>query len=281
MADSAAVIADLLAEGAELDARVASLPDADWRVRTPAAGWTVAHQIAHLAWTDEKSLRAVADPAAFAAALAAAVDSGQAGLGSVVDAAAATGAALSPADLLARWRQGRSALAHALQQVPDGTRISWFGPPMSATSMATARLMETWAHGGDVAAALGQVQQPSERIRHIVHLAVRTRDFAFRLHGQPHRPSRCASNCGPPAASRGCTDRTARHPRSPVRRGTSRCWPPSGSTARTRRSPRTPRRLTGGSTSSRPSPVPPARAVPRGRRPRRHERVVGARPAHR
>ena len=60
--------------------------------------------------------------------------------------------------------------------------MPWFGPPMSPTSMATARLMETWAHSLDVHAALGVTPEPSNRIRHIAHLAVRTRDFAFVTH---------------------------------------------------------------------------------------------------
>ena len=37
----------------------------------------------------------------------------------------------------------------------DGRKLPWFGPPMSAASMASARLMETWAHGADVADTLG------------------------------------------------------------------------------------------------------------------------------
>ena len=57
--------------------------------------------------------------------------------------------------------------------------MPWFGPPMSPTSMATARLMETWAHSLDVHEALGVTPEPTDRIRHIAHLAVRTRDFAF------------------------------------------------------------------------------------------------------
>jgi uncharacterized protein (TIGR03084 family) len=63
--------------------------------------------------------------------------------------------------------------------VPDGTKIPWYGPPMSATSMATARYMETWAHGRDVAAALGVELPADDGVRHVVHLGVRTRDFAF------------------------------------------------------------------------------------------------------
>ena len=46
--------------------------------------------------------------------------------------------------------------------------------------MATARIMETWAHGQDIVDALGAVREPSVRLRHIAHLAVRTRDFAFK-----------------------------------------------------------------------------------------------------
>jgi uncharacterized protein (TIGR03084 family) len=68
--------------------------------------------------------------------------------------------------------------------VPSGQKISWFGPPMSAASMATARFMETWAHGLDVADALGVRRSISDRIRHVVHLGVRTRDFSFVTHGQ-------------------------------------------------------------------------------------------------
>ncbi len=45
--------------------------------------------------------------------------------------------------------------------------------------MATARLMETWAHGQDVADALGLLRLPTPRLRHVAHIGVRTRDFAY------------------------------------------------------------------------------------------------------
>ena len=41
---------------AALDALVAGLPDDGWARPTPAPGWTVAHQIAHLWWTDRVAL---------------------------------------------------------------------------------------------------------------------------------------------------------------------------------------------------------------------------------
>jgi uncharacterized protein (TIGR03084 family) len=54
---------------------------------------------------------------------------------------------------------------------------------MSATSMATARFMETWAHSLDVHQALGAPHEVDDRIRHVVHLGHRTRDFAFLQRG--------------------------------------------------------------------------------------------------
>jgi uncharacterized protein (TIGR03084 family) len=54
---------------------------------------------------------------------------------------------------------------------------------MSAASLATARLMETWAHGEDVAAALGATREPTDRLRHVAYLGVRTRQFAFLSRG--------------------------------------------------------------------------------------------------
>jgi uncharacterized protein (TIGR03084 family) len=175
------LLADLAAEGDALDAAVAELEDMAWLAPTPAEGWTIAHQIAHLAWTDEQALQALTRPERFTAALA---DPG-ASLETMVDDAAAKGAAEDPGSLLTRWRAGRMALAAELRDLPPGARIPWYGPPMSAPSMATARLMETWAHGLDVTDALGLPPSVSSRLRHVAHLGIRTRDFAFAQHGLP------------------------------------------------------------------------------------------------
>jgi len=175
----AGVLADLSAECAELDALVAPLDAAGWQQPTPAEGWTIATQIAHLAWTDDIAVLAATDPDAFIAELTAVIERG--GVDTYVDAAAAEWQ--QRPDLLATWRQGRAALAKALTELPSGVKIPWFGPPMSATSMATARLMETWAHGQDVADALGADRPPTDRLKHVAYLGVRTRDFAFRTRG--------------------------------------------------------------------------------------------------
>jgi len=49
--------------------------------------------------------------------------------------------------------------------------------------MATARYMETWAHSLDVHEALGLELRVTDRVRHVAHLGVRTRDFSFATRG--------------------------------------------------------------------------------------------------
>ena len=179
MATAAPIVDDLRAESEELDTLVAALPADRWADATPAPGWTIAHQIAHLLWTDRASLTAITDEAGFANLLGSAAEDP---IG-FVDRGAEEIAASAPADLLADWRRTRTRLHDELLAVPDGRKLPWFGPPMSAASMATARLMETWAHGLDVADAVGVKRQATARLRSIAHIGVRTRDFAFAING--------------------------------------------------------------------------------------------------
>ncbi|MDN5758153.1 MAG: maleylpyruvate isomerase family mycothiol-dependent enzyme, partial [Tomitella sp.] len=157
MAELEPVLADLTAEGDSLDALVADLSSERWATPTPAAGWTVAHQIAHLAWTDAASIRAATDEAAFDELVRSAWQDPT----GFVDTAADEWAAQRAAEILARWRAGRAELVDALRSRPAGAKVPWFGPPMSPASMATARIMETWAHGEDVADALGVRREPT------------------------------------------------------------------------------------------------------------------------
>ena len=175
-----AVLADLAAEGDRLESAVRALDDAGWHTPTPAEGWDVATVVAHLAWTDEAATAAATDKQAWDALVLEALEDPE----HAVDKAAAAGAAAAPAALLDRWRTARSRLAEVLRAYPEGQRMPWYGPPMSPTSMATARFMETWAHGLDVFAALGVEPEVSDRVRHVAHLGVRTRNFAFATHGE-------------------------------------------------------------------------------------------------
>ncbi|MFG2611480.1 TIGR03084 family metal-binding protein [Streptomyces anulatus] len=175
-----AVIDDLREESDELDALVGALDETGWRGPTPAERWTVAHQIAHLGWTDGVALLAATEPDRFGDEVAKALAAPET---FVDEAADALVAAHAPDALLARWREGRQRLHKVLRDAPAGTRIPWYGPPMSIASMATARLMETWAHGQDIADALGVTRTPTARLRHVARIGVRARNYAYAVRG--------------------------------------------------------------------------------------------------
>ncbi len=179
---------DLAAEHADLDEALAGLDEQEWDTPTPAPGWSIRHQIAHLAFFDEQARLAATDPEAFAAAVNAAL----------ADSAAFTTGHLQPGlgktgpELLAWWRSIRVGMLGALRGLEPRARLPWYGPAMGARSFATARLMETWAHGQDVADALGLRRTPTDRLRHVAHLGVRTFAWSFQNRGLavPERPVR-------------------------------------------------------------------------------------------
>ena len=173
-----ALLADLKAEGDQLWNTVSGLDEEAWETPTPASGWDIAHQIAHLLWTDEVAVLAATDREMWDVVVVQALGDPD----GYVDAAADEVARLAPEALLARWGSAREALGHALRDFPEGQKIAWFGPPMAPASMATARFMETWAHGLDVYHALDMDPEPTDRIRHVAHLGVRTRNYAFAVH---------------------------------------------------------------------------------------------------
>ena len=59
------VLADLEAEGDRLEQLVAGLDEDGWRTPTPAPGWDVATQVAHLTWTDDVAVKAATDKEAW------------------------------------------------------------------------------------------------------------------------------------------------------------------------------------------------------------------------
>ncbi|WP_436700742.1 TIGR03084 family metal-binding protein [Nocardioides sp. BYT-33-1] len=178
------VIADLSAEGDQLRATVAGLDAEAWRTATPAEGWDVATTIAHLLWTDEVAVLAAGalsdeGKQAWDAVVLTAIEDPS----GFVDKEALRIGAEAPDVLLARWDAARPALLDALRGYPDGQKMPWFGPLMAPTSMATARFMETWAHALDVYDAIGVRPEVTDRIRHVAHIGVRTRNFAYANNG--------------------------------------------------------------------------------------------------
>jgi uncharacterized protein (TIGR03084 family) len=169
------ICTDLAKEYEELDTIVAALDESGWNVMTPAEGWTVKDQIRHLAYYDERAKLAVTEPEAFDQHLAD-ITMDPEGHRETLE---KVGKELAVAELLNWWRQERRALLDALIPLGRKARLRWYGPPLSALSFATARLMETWAHGQDVADVLGIERVSTDRLRHIAHLGVATFGWSY------------------------------------------------------------------------------------------------------
>jgi uncharacterized protein (TIGR03084 family) len=177
--DMRSLASDLAAETAELTGLVASLSEPGWRTPTPAPGWTIADQVSHLAFFDDAAILSATDPGGFAADLQQAVEAGRL----TPDEVAQRYRSLTGEQVLAWLGSSRHRLIEVFTGIDPAARLPWFGLPMSAASALTARLMETWAHGQDVADALDAGRQPTARLRHVAHIGVRALPFSFAANG--------------------------------------------------------------------------------------------------
>ena len=170
---------DLLAETEDLVPLVASLSPAAWETPTPAPGWSVRDQIGHLAYFDEQVSVAATDPHTFREVRRQAL----ADVDGFVDRATRATRSRPTADLVPWLRQARQAMIESVGALAPDVRIPWFGPDMSVASALTARIMETWAHGQDVADALGEIRTPSARLRHVAFIGYRSLPNSYRSRG--------------------------------------------------------------------------------------------------
>jgi uncharacterized protein (TIGR03084 family) len=177
--DIGALLDDLAAESDDLDAILAGATPETLASSTPAQGWSVADTIGHLWYFDREGRRALEDPDAFVAGLEVVMADPEGFMAGHLEESRRLGESLMSA-----WHEERRLIIAALALTNPTERVPWYGPPMSPMSFATARLMETWAHGQDVVDALGAVRVPTGRLRHVAHLGVRTRGFSYAVKGR-------------------------------------------------------------------------------------------------
>lgn len=178
MSTMADLLADLSAETEELMRLVEGLDSAGWETITPAEPWTIRDQIGHLAYFDEQAALAASDPDAFVERVNRDIE---ALTGDVAELHRRRD--LDGPDTLGWWQTARADLTAAFARVDPEQRLPWYGPPMRARSSVVARLMETWAHGTDVADALGASLPVTDRLFHIADLGVRTFSWSFSNRG--------------------------------------------------------------------------------------------------
>ncbi|MFB7501992.1 maleylpyruvate isomerase family mycothiol-dependent enzyme [Streptomyces broussonetiae] len=170
---------DLRRQFLAVRALLADLTDQDLDLPTPAEGWAVRHQIAHLADTEEVAADTVrGGPRTFAEAVR-----------PYADAEAFTAAGVARAKdadldtLTGRLVRAQDDTLAALESAGPDARVPW-ALGLSARAFARARLMESWAHAWDLARALGIPEDPCGEVtpesRHVASLGYDTLPFALR-----------------------------------------------------------------------------------------------------
>ena len=163
---ASSVYTDLLNDSDELEALVPM--DELWYSQTPAPGWTLGRQVAHLA-----------DVAGMARAAAAP--------GSAPDEAGGPRRALElvegPERTVRRWRIEREAASQALAGADQDRDLPWLRGTARPSLIGAALAMELFGHGQDIVDTIGATRTHTDRIGHVVWFGTFTRDFGYRAHG--------------------------------------------------------------------------------------------------
>ncbi|MCJ7724894.1 MAG: maleylpyruvate isomerase family mycothiol-dependent enzyme [Acidimicrobiia bacterium] len=168
------ILADLVAEQQALDQMLQRAPEREWKKSTRAKGWTVQDTISHLAWSEDHALHALHGERKHLRAIA-----GSSNIEGFNQEGVDAGRGKRPQEVIEWWRFSRASVVDSLSRCRSGDRIPWMVGDMSARTFATFRLMETWAHGLDIRAALGREDEDTPRLRHIAWLGWATLPYAF------------------------------------------------------------------------------------------------------
>ena len=174
-----ATVDDLAAEQHALQAVVGALDPDDWLRPTPSRGWDVRDTISHLADTDEMAIDTMLDgPGSIAAVRDRSASGADTTYRGVLRGRRRSGPAV-----LAWYEQTSAREREVLAGLDPETRVAW-GLGMKTPSFIAARLMETWAHGLDVRAAVNVEPTDSDRLAHIAWLATRALPYAYSVAGR-------------------------------------------------------------------------------------------------
>lgn len=178
------ILSDLVAEQQFLDQFLQRITLKDWDRATPAKGWTIRDTISHLADSEELAAAAISGTADLAPYRS------NENLDELNQVAVAKGRKMRPQDVIEWWRGGRAKVVEPLSHMKASQRIEWFSGSISARTLATTRLMETWAHGLDIYSAMKAEIEDTQRIRHICWLGWKTLPYAFKLADEDYVPIR-------------------------------------------------------------------------------------------
>ena len=207
------LIDDLVAEQRYLDATARStFTDEVWQNDTPCRGWMVRDVIAHLAEVDESAT------AEWPAGTSQTMSGGDRSEDGTRSALQDSSRHMTRTQLVDWWRAAR-VIGWKSHSVPATAAIGlpWAGPPMSARSFATARLMECWSHGLDALDGAGHRggslgSASAHRPSRLHHPPVRLSDerHGTKRRAAAHRTEIAVRRVLVPRR-RGCAERDLRH----------------------------------------------------------------------
>lgn len=176
----ASLLEDLDGERRELQRYLSALGPDEWDLETFIWNWSVRDVVSHLRVCDLMvELTCAADGSDHAAVIA--------------QGEAETSIPLPETDalketaidvLIRELDDGGARATQALRDSGPGRRVGWGAGRLSAASLATARIMEYWAHGYDCRSVRQDPPSRSDRVWHICSLAQRTLSHAFARAGR-------------------------------------------------------------------------------------------------
>ncbi|MHB8512870.1 MAG: maleylpyruvate isomerase family mycothiol-dependent enzyme [Actinomycetota bacterium] len=165
---------ELEQEQKDLESLLRSLSEQQWGIQTQAVGWDVKDQVSHLADTEEIAYDTVTGGPRPLNDEALKYESPEAFTEAMCD----KGRSMQPGEVLQWWLDGSEKLRATLLTLDEKQRIPW-GLGMSARAFVTARLMEHWAHGLDIRAAVGKPPNITPRLKNIAWLVTNAANYAF------------------------------------------------------------------------------------------------------
>lgn len=171
------ICTDLFDEGQALEDLLSRLSSDEWGLITPFYDWTIRDEVSHLAYFDRLAKISATDETKCNEIM-----TELAAMENFFQATLAEGRALSVSELLNWYKNERREMVGAFRKLDPKARVPW-QLPMSARSSATARLMETWAHGQDIFDTLNVEHEAAHGLKHVAHLGVATFGWSFSCRG--------------------------------------------------------------------------------------------------
>jgi uncharacterized protein (TIGR03084 family) len=173
-------VRDLREEGNELYELLKTLDEGDWERPTPFKGWTVQDVVAHLHFSDRLAVLSLKSGEAFLKTAEDMVRAAREEEGfDLMSYSRREFGSPKPSELLQLWRDYFMEMCDLLEAADPNARLKWFGPDMGVRMFATARQMETWAHGQDVYDLLRVPRENTDRIKNIAVIGVKTFRWTF------------------------------------------------------------------------------------------------------